>query len=79
VHGWFGYGYGSMGLWWLFWATLIIAGVWALVRSSRRSWGGGGAPESAEDVVKRRYAKGEIDRDTFRRMLADLHGREAAP
>ena len=29
-------------------------------------------PESPEDVLKRRYAAGEIDRDEYRQRLGDL-------
>lgn len=32
-------------------------------------------PESAEDVLKRGYAKGEIDRDTCQQMMKDLRER----
>jgi len=28
---------------------------------------------SAEAIIKRRYARGEIDRETFERMLDDLY------
>lgn len=35
----------------------------------------GGADVSPEEILKRRYAKGEIDRDTYQRMLADVERR----
>lgn len=35
--------------------------------------------ESPEDILKRRYASGEIDRETYQRMLADLRGERRPP
>ena len=69
-------GYGSMmgGMWFisiLFW-VLIIAGVvfitkWLLQRNEENK-------ESALDILNKRYAKGEIDRETFERMKKDIAG-----
>lgn len=68
---WNGYWHmGWMALWWIFGIALVVLLVWALViRSPFRPDGGG---ESPEQILKRRYAKGEIDRDTYERMLTDL-------
>ena len=57
----------------LFW-ILVIAGVVLIVR-----WLIGGAEktsasESPLDILKKRYARGEIDRETFERMKKDLDG-----
>ncbi len=57
----------------LFW-ILVIAGVVLIVR-----WLIGGAEktpasESLLDILKKRYARGEIDRETFERMKKDLDG-----
>ena len=69
-------GYGSMmgGMWFisiLFW-ILIIAGVvfitkWFLERNNENK-------ESALDILNKRYARGEIDRETFERMKKDIAG-----
>lgn len=76
---------GSNGGWWmggtmwffsiLFW-ILIIAGVvlvvrWLVDRGSRAS-----APptESALEILKKRYARGEIDHETYERMKRDIGG-----
>jgi uncharacterized membrane protein len=40
---------------------------------SKRVRGG----ESPEEIVKRRYAEGEIDRETYERMVGDLHAHDA--
>ena len=69
-HGWM-MGGGMWVLFVLFW-ILVIAGVVLIVR-----WliGGGEkrpAAESPLDILKKRYARGEIDRVTFERMKKDL-------
>jgi len=62
---WFGMGFG-----WLFW--IVIAGVliWAaLALSGRRP---SGRPESALDILEKRYARGEISREEFEEKKRDL-------
>ena len=74
------YMWGAMGVgMWLFMALfwiLIIVGVVALIRwlvvSSRHPHPGGGGPESAEEIVKRRYARGEIEKEEFEAKLRDI-------
>jgi len=73
------WGFGAMG--WLgpimmlvFWGSIILV----LVLLARRLWypaqhGAGTAPvESPLEVLKRRYAEGDIGRDEFERMKKDL-------
>lgn len=61
---------GWMGIGWLLGAALVVTLIWALLRSTR---GPTIRPkESPEDILKRRYAKGEIDREGYQRMLSDL-------
>lgn len=66
--------YWGMGpLMWIWWVLIILAiGVliWLVATTSYRSRRPSG--ENAEQVLKRRYAKGEIDRETYERMLIDL-------
>jgi putative membrane protein len=63
---------GWMWLWMvfmvLFWAALIVFGVWAVRRFTDRSSG------SARRIVDERFARGEIDADEFQRQR-DLLGR----
>ncbi len=47
-------------------ATVLMLG-WLLAPGLR------GEGEPADEIVKRRYARGEIDRETFERLLTDLH------
>jgi putative membrane protein len=60
---------GWMGMWIL--PLLVGVVVWVMLRNrnvpDRPS-------ETPEEILKRRYAKGEIDRDTYQRMLGDLRG-----
>jgi putative membrane protein len=60
---------GWMAIWWLLIPVLITVLVWGVLRSAREP---SGTPESPEQIVKRRYARGEIDRDTYERLLSDL-------
>ena len=66
--GWYG---GGMSMWaWLFmgtfWVALLALIVWLVVRllpSASRPAGGG--VESPEDILDRRFARGEIDEQTY--------------
>lgn len=59
---------------WLVVVGSILAGMWLLFRVARaRGWLDPAAHRSrARGILEERYARGEIDRDTFHRMLADL-------
>lgn len=76
--GGYGYGYGMGWVWSIviivFW-ILVIVGIIFLVRwiaISTRSGGQTGGGESALDVLKKRYARGEIDKDEFEERKRDL-------
>ena len=61
----------------LFWLGLATVIVWALVRLASRfargaNSGGSMGQPSATDILKARYARGEIDAATFREMMAQL-------
>jgi putative membrane protein len=60
-----------MAMWWILSAALIAIVVWAVLKTQS---GQGSGSESPEEILKRRYAKGEIDRETYQRMLTDLKG-----
>jgi len=66
--GWF------MGLFSVAVLAFLVTLVWALVRNTLPRGGFGESP-SAEEIARRRYARGEIDEDTFRRMIDELKGR----
>lgn len=65
---------GSMGWWmafgWVIGLAVLILLVWVIARTA----GGfpGRADESPEQILKRRYARGEIDREEYDRRLTDI-------
>lgn len=72
MHGLF-YGYGGSWLWWLgpllmviFWGLVIAGGVllirWLATASSSRR---GELEDSALEILKKRYVKGEIGKEEF--------------
>lgn len=72
----YGYHYlGMGGLGWfggILWWVLIIAGIVFLVRYFKHSKGGSCFGRSALDILKERYAKGEIDKAEFEAKKKDL-------
>lgn len=73
MHGWNGdWSMGWMGTWWILGAALLAVVVWALVRAARTPTTGSSA--SPEGILKGRYAKGEIDQETYKRTSTDLKG-----
>ncbi len=71
-----GFGFGGLGMgigMLLFWGV-IIAGIVLLVRGVGKSWGSGGGErdKSALDILRERYARGEIDKTEFERKREDL-------
>lgn len=77
----FGWGMGMGG--WIamavFWIALLVLIVWLVTRafspgnSQRESRGERGWQESADQVLDRRFAAGEIDESTYHRMRESLH------
>jgi putative membrane protein len=75
------------GLWWvfggliplLFFAALVGLAIWAVLRLSHRPTGWGMTsgppavrPDGALEVVRSRYARGEITREEFLQLSTDL-------
>ena len=68
--GWWG-GW-MMILWWVLILALVALGIWWF---RRRADAGGAAPSGAnraEAILRERFARGEIDEDTYQRQLAEL-------
>ncbi len=74
-----GMGFGGIGLivMLLFWGALILGGVWlvkALFNAGQGVQGGQVAPQqsSAREILSQRYARGEISREEYEQIKADL-------
>ena len=70
---WLGMSFNS-GTMLLFWGDLIALGflvLWSLAHSSRT---GRGTSDRALDLLRERYARGEITKDDYDRMRHDLNG-----
>ena len=67
----FGMGFGG-GFMWLFWILLIVVIVWAVKAVIGSSSNPSEKRKSALDILKDRYAKGEIEREEFEQKRKDL-------
>ncbi len=85
--GWWGFGsFGWLGMLFnlIFWVLIILAVIWGvrwLLQSTTMAPAGGQRPVSggapADDpkrILQLRYARGEITREEYLKMLADLEG-----
>ncbi len=74
MHWDYGWGMGS-GLGWflmiLFW-VLVILGIVYLIKAIAGSAKKGEKEESAMNILKKRYARGEINKEEFEKMKDDL-------
>jgi putative membrane protein len=74
---WGGWGIGMMLIMFLFWAAIIV-GIVFLIRwlvtagSGGQHAATGPSPESALDILKKRYARGEISKQEYEEMRRDL-------
>lgn len=71
--GWFGgFGWGFGWLFMLLFWGLVILGIVALVRWLAQSGAGKTPEKTALDLLKERYARGEIGREEFEQKRTDL-------
>ena len=66
-----GYGYGG-GFMWLIVLILVGVGIYFLLQVSKSKGSDGSIIETPSDILKKQYAKGEIDREEFERKKIDL-------
>ena len=65
---WFG-----VGFMWVFWIVLIVAVIWGAKAMSSNGKNTSDNQKSALDILKDRYAKGEIDKKEFDQKRKDLN------
>jgi putative membrane protein len=66
----YGYGFGGMLMWIIFIAIFGVL-IYFLMQAAK---GRGRAGETPLEILKKRYAKGEIAREEYERMKKDLEG-----
>ena len=73
MHGFEGMGFG-MFWWWIIGLILVAAIIWVVIRSTGQSnnLNNTANQKSALDILKERYAKGEIDKEEFEQRKKDL-------
>ncbi len=67
--GWMFGGGAAMLLWWVLPVVLIVAAIYVFRRT-----GQGTREKSALDILKERYARGEIGKDEFEQKKRDIVG-----
>lgn len=69
-------GFGAMGLMGVFWIVVVGLIIWAVVTAVRGApWTGGSEasrPDSAMEILKKRYARGEINKAEYEEKKKDL-------
>lgn len=73
----FGMGFGGFGFLFMaiFWIVIIAAAIWLLSNLFPRDSASRppqGTPDSAVDILKRRYARGEVTKEEYAAMRHDL-------
>ena len=66
-----GHGFGG-GFMWIFWILIIVGLIWLVIGATRSRGEETTRDESALDILRQRYARGEIDRDEFEQKKRDL-------
>ena len=66
--------FGGMWFGWIFWIILIALVVWLIVNQDNKSKQNfqSHQAESALDILKKRYAKGEISKEQYEQMMKDI-------
>lgn len=67
-----GFGMGLMVLFWLLVLGLIGTLIWFLIQKGSQS-PSNSSSESSLEILKKRYARGEIDEEQYRRMKKEIN------
>lgn len=72
MDGFGGHGWG-MGWWWIIGLIIVIAIVWMVVKGMNRNANAGqNSGKSALEILKERYARGEIEKEEFEERKKNL-------
>ncbi len=69
MHGFGNYCYG-MGFGWIFMILFWVIVIFIVVYLTKKT--GSGEKETAEEILKKRYARGEISKEEFERLKKDI-------
>lgn len=73
MNGFDGHGWGmGMGWWWIIGIIVLVAIIWPIVQRANRNNNTQEPRKSALDILKERYARGEIDKQEFDERKKDL-------
>lgn len=67
--------FGGMGFGWILWIVIIAVIVWLVLQSNNKNQSKNNSSviqDTPLDILKKRYAKGEISKEKFDQMKKDL-------
>ena len=70
-HGWHGWGIFG-GCYWIFGLIFMVLIIWLVVRISATNFRNSSGTNTAMEILKERYARGEIDKEEFETKKRDL-------
>ncbi len=64
---------GGMGYGWFFWIIIVVIAIWGILQFTNRNQPyNNQTAETPLDILKKRYAKGEITKEQFEEMKRNL-------
>ncbi len=67
-----GFFMGGMWFGWIFWIVIIAVVVYLIIRLTNQNTHTTNKTENALDILKKRYAKGEISKEEFEEKKKDI-------